>query len=234
MKKLFVLLFIFSLAINVKGQQAKNVLDTSMRHASVSKRQINKSEVPKAVLDAFNRKNKDTQIKKVYTYVAYWESFYEYTNDEFQPSSDLTLDTNNILTYSHQYPAEVYSNPSNLTKADQEFSTPDYTPGPEYYELVYSKNNHNYKSVYAKDGTFMHTSRIIKDNELPLKVANAIRTGPYKTWDVVGEKEQIIKNDPDIVLYKIKVRKGEETHVLHYDENGILYKNKKPEMQTAR
>ncbi len=91
---------------------------------------------------------------------------------------------------------------------------------PEYYEVEYVKDDQDYKSVYAKDGTLMHTSRIIKDSELPKAVASAFRKSEYKDWDIVGEKEKINKKNPDQDIYKIKVKKGEETHVLRFYPDG--------------
>lgn len=224
MKKVYILLFsIFSLAIIAKGQQVTNTTSSTDKNSPVSKKPINKSEVPIAVMDAYRRTNKDIRVNQVYAYPAYWQNQY---NDNFQSTSDIVMDTS-TLTYAHQYPAETYSNPSNLTKADQEFLTPDYTNGPEYYEIVYTKHKQIYKSVYSKDGTLMHTSRIIKKNELPKKIATAIRNSEYKNWDVVGEKEKIDKKNPDITIYKIKLRKDEEVHTIHYDQNGNLYKHKK-------
>ena len=91
---------------------------------------------------------------------------------------------------------------------------------PEYYELEYTKDHQDYKSVYAKDGTFMHTSRIIKDHELPEAVANAFKKSEYKDWDIIGDKEKINKKNPEQDIYKIKVQKGMDTHVLRYYPDG--------------
>ncbi len=91
---------------------------------------------------------------------------------------------------------------------------------PEYYELHYVKDNQEYKSVYAKDGILMHTSRIIKDSELPKAVINAFRKSEYNDWDIVEEKEKINKKNPDQDIYKLKVQKGDETHVLRYYADG--------------
>jgi hypothetical protein len=235
MKKTYTLLLaILSLAFAAKAQPVNTTIPTTSVNHPVSnadkdipirRKLINKSEVPTAVMDAYHRANKDIPVKQVYIYPAYWQTQYEYSGD-YQSTSDIVMDTT-TLTYAHQYPPETYSNPSNLTKADQQFSAPDYTNGPEYYEMVYTKHKQIYKSVYTKDGTLMHTSRIIKKNELPKKVAMAIRNSEYKNWDVVGEKEKMDKKNPDITIYKIKVRKGEDVHTLHYDQDGNIYKHKK-------
>jgi hypothetical protein len=102
-----------------------------------------------------------------------------------------------------------------------------YTPDPlipVYYELAYVKNHHKYKSVYSKDGTLLFTSRIIKDKELPKAVAMAFRKSEYSDWDIVGEKEKINKKNPDENIYKLKVKKGIDTHVLRYYPNGLPVK----------
>jgi hypothetical protein len=91
---------------------------------------------------------------------------------------------------------------------------------PEYYELVYIRDNDTYSSVYSKSGKHMHTRRAIKDSELPPAVSKAFRKTMFKDWEVVGEKEEITKKDPDKTIYRIKVKKGNETHVLLYDQNG--------------
>jgi hypothetical protein len=91
---------------------------------------------------------------------------------------------------------------------------------PEYYELVYIRDEDTYNSVYSKNGKHMHTRRTIKDSELPPPVSKAFKKTMFKDWDVVGEKEEITKKDPDKIIYRIKVKKGHETHVLLYDQNG--------------
>ncbi len=73
----------------------------------------------------------------------------------------------------------------------------------------------------------MHTNRIIKDSELPEKVAKALRNSEYKDWDVVSKKEKIDKKSPHIVIYTLKIRRGENLHMLHYDQDGKPYRHKK-------
>jgi hypothetical protein len=231
MKKAYTLLLaILSLAFAAKAQHVNTTIPaTSVNHpvssadkaTPITRKLINVSEVPTAVMNAYRRANKDIPVKQVYVYPAYWQTQYDYS----ESTSDILIDTS-TLTYARQYPSESYSNPSNLTNADQEFTAPDYTNGPEYYEMVYTKHQQIYKSVYTKDGMLMHTSRIIKKNELPKKIAMAIRNSEYKNWDVVGEKEKIDKKNPDITIYKIKVSKGEDVHTLRYNQNGTIYKHK--------
>ena len=86
----------------------------------------------------------------------------------------------------------------------------------QYYELICTKGDKTYKSTYAKDGTLMNTMRIIKESELPVAVAEAFKKSEYKNWDITEKKEAINKKNKEIIVYKIKVRKGNDIHTLRY------------------
>ena len=134
---------------------------------------------------------------------------------------------------------EIYTYPYYWDNQPQYFDfhsnsdTVDYSgwtnpPDPQYYELTYIKNGRTCKSVYAKDGTLMHISKIIKDKELPATVDNAFKNSSYSNWDIVGEKEKVSRKNPDVTIYKIKVRRGDDTHVLRYRQDGQLIAENEP------
>jgi hypothetical protein len=134
--------------------------------------------------------------------------------------------------------SEVYAYPFYWDNQAQYFDfhsnsdTVDYSNwnnvNPEYYELVYKKDGRTYKSTYAKDGTLMNTNKIIKDSELPVAVGKAFRNSEYKNWDIVDEKEKVDRKNPDVTIYKIKVKRGEDIHVLHYYQDGKIVTSKNP------
>jgi hypothetical protein len=131
-----------------------------------------------------------------------------------------TYPITNISVYPYYWDNQAQYYDFHTNSDTLKYTDRNYPIGPEYYELSYTKDNQMYKSVYAKDGTLMHTSRIIKDNELPKPVLEAIKVSEFRNWDIVGEKEKVDRHNPKLTLYRIKVRKGEETHILHYDQYG--------------
>jgi hypothetical protein len=98
----------------------------------------------------------------------------------------------------------------------------------QYYELVYDKEGRTYKSTYAKDGTLMNTTKIIKDSELPVAVSTAFKNSKYKNWDIIEQKEKTDKRNTAVTIYRIKVRRGEEMHIVHYYKVDQIVTTKKP------
>ncbi|HSZ71485.1 MAG TPA: hypothetical protein VK750_02340 [Cytophagaceae bacterium] len=94
---------------------------------------------------------------------------------------------------------------------------------PEYYEVEVFKEGKMHHSLFSKSGKHIHTRKKIKKEELPKVVSDAFNSGPYKDWTVVGDHEIVYTNEPDIIFYKMTVKKGKEKSVLYYGEkNGEL------------
>ncbi|HSZ24791.1 MAG TPA: PepSY-like domain-containing protein [Cytophagaceae bacterium] len=98
---------------------------------------------------------------------------------------------------------------------------------PEFYEVDFIKEGKSHKSIFSKSGKHLHTKVAIKDSELPKPVSDAIKNSDYKDWKIVGDKEKLENTETKENVYTIKVEKGKEKHVLHYDENGKLVQVKK-------
>jgi len=100
------------------------------------------------------------------------------------------------------------------------------TLSPDYYEVEFTEDNTPTKAIYSKKGERLVTHKKFK-NEIPKPVATAINNGPYKTWKVGSEKEEIFKDKEKMKVYKIELEKGKEKHKLYYQEDGKLLKDKK-------
>jgi len=99
---------------------------------------------------------------------------------------------------------------------------------PDYYIVEYSIGNVPYKAVYSKNGNKVATHKILK-SDLPKAVSAAISNGKYKGWKLEKDKEEIFKDkDTDqMKVYKVSVKKGEEMHILFFQADGKLLKDKK-------
>lgn len=98
---------------------------------------------------------------------------------------------------------------------------------PEFYEVDFMMESKPYRSIFSRIGEFIETRRIIKEDELPSAVSNALKKGEYKDWELVGEREKVEKTPKKETLYRVRVRKGKERQVLLFDSNGKLVQAKK-------
>jgi hypothetical protein len=98
---------------------------------------------------------------------------------------------------------------------------------PESYVVEFTNNNTPYKAVYSKTGKKIAIHKSV--NNLPAAVSAAINKSAYKTWTMGKDKEEIFKDkDSDqMKMYKVNVSRGAEKHVLYFEANGKLAKDKK-------
>ncbi len=197
MKKNFLLFLALSITLLAEAQENNNTEETTEDGNSSIKTTIKLSELPKEVLDSYNKLNKKHSVKEVNVYSFYWEDQTQYY-DYHEKLDSLTV------------------------KGDVPFILP------EYYELVYLKSNYIFKSIYSKYGKLIHTSKLINNNELPKAVVKSYKKSSYKDWDIVGQKEEINRKKPNVIIYRLIIRKGEETQIVHFDQNGndINHKNR--------
>jgi hypothetical protein len=97
----------------------------------------------------------------------------------------------------------------------------------EYYVVDFTKENTPYKAVYSKKGKKIATHKKVT-SDLPKAVLTAINAGEYKDWKIDGDKEEIFKDkDSDVMkVYKVTVEKGKEKHILFFQPDGKLLKDK--------
>ena len=99
---------------------------------------------------------------------------------------------------------------------------------PENYVVEFTQNNVPYVVIYSKSGKKIaaHNMAI---SDIPKAISSAISNGEYKTWTLGKEKEEIFKDtDKDQMrVYKVNVEYGKEKHILYYQSDGQLLKDKK-------
>jgi len=98
---------------------------------------------------------------------------------------------------------------------------------PEYYIVEFTHETVPHKVIYSKVGKKIATHRKL-NGALPVAVSSAINQGVYKAWTLKSEKEEIFKDgDADILkVYKVVVEKGKNKHLLFYQADGKLLKDK--------
>ena len=129
-----------------------------------------------------------------------------------------------VTAYESWYGYPVFSDESDWYAYDTELYTDQQ---PEYYIVEFSKDGTPYKVLYTKEGKKISTKRIIMVGEVPKAVADALNKSAYKSWEIKKEKEEIFRDSDKMKVYKVVVEKGKEKHVLFYQEDGKLLKDKK-------
>jgi len=111
---------------------------------------------------------------------------------------------------------------------DYDYDPYIYSEYPEYYVVEFNKDNTPHKAVYSKAGKKMATHKKLT-SDLPQAVSAALNRSAYKGWKVGKDKEEIFKDsDMDqLKVYKVDVEKGSEKHVLYFQNDGKLLKDKK-------
>ena len=84
------------------------------------------------------------------------------------------------------------------------------------------KDKNQYEAVFERDGSWIRTSRIIKVQQLPKAVHNNYKAGQYTAWHVESTREVEFNGFNDVLLYEVKVSKGDEGYSLFYDEAGQM------------
>lgn len=103
-----------------------------------------------------------------------------------------------------------------------------YSEYPENYIVEFSKNKVKHKAFYSKAGKKIATHMMVNNNT-PKTVLEAVAESKYKTWTLLEDKVEMLKDgDSDLLkVYKVEVRKGKQKHALFYDLEGKLMKDVK-------
>jgi hypothetical protein len=98
---------------------------------------------------------------------------------------------------------------------------------PEFYIVEFTNDKVSHKTVYSKEGKKVAVHKKTTA-ALPKSISDAIKKGPYSTWKITTEKEEIFKDTmmDKIKVYKVEVEKGIEKHHLYYSIEGALLKDK--------
>ena len=96
---------------------------------------------------------------------------------------------------------------------------------PDYYAADYTDDSTQHKAIYHKSGKHVATHKKLK--ELPKPILDAIPNSIYKTWKIGKEKEEIFRDKEKMKVYKVEVEKGKEKHILFYQQDGKLLKDRK-------
>lgn len=124
------------------------------------------------------------------------------------------------------YPAYDYQN--DWYEDWYDYGPYSYTQYPDYYVVDFSSDNTPYKAIFSKSGEKIATHKSLT-SDLPKAVSDAISNGEYNGWMVGKDKEEIYKDkDKDqLKVYKVDVKKGGEVHILFFQSDGKLLKDKK-------
>jgi hypothetical protein len=146
-----------------------------------------------------------------------------------------TVPTEVTDTYVREYPSTTYETwyyYPGYSDTDEEWYiyTPSYTtvtdmPGYYVVEFTSSKDNMPYTAIYSKEGKKMRTYRSIGD-PLPKAVTDAFNKSTYKSWTLKKDKEEMWRDSDKKKVYKLTVERGKEKHLLYYQEDGKLLKDK--------
>ena len=98
---------------------------------------------------------------------------------------------------------------------------------PAFYIVEFTKNTVHHKAIYSKEGKKVAVHKKV-NYALPKAVSDAIDDGPYATWTMTKEKEEMFRDTEmdKMKVYKVEVRNGNEKHHLFYAIDGLLLKDK--------
>jgi hypothetical protein len=98
---------------------------------------------------------------------------------------------------------------------------------PRNYIVKFKMDNVQHTVIYCKTGKKIATHRAL-NVALPKVIVNTLSHGKYKNWTLAKEKEEIIKEaDKKDIVYKVKVEREKERHILYFDSLGKLILDKK-------
>lgn len=134
--------------------------------------------------------------------------------------------------YFSEYPVTTYESWHGYPNFIDENDWYGYNPNlycednPEYYVAEFTKDKVPHKIIYSKAGEKIATHKAIIT--LPKAISLAITKSIYATWKVSKGKEEIFRDSDkdDLKVYKVVVEKGKEKHILFYQLNGNLLKDK--------
>jgi hypothetical protein len=137
-----------------------------------------------------------------------------------------------IDMYYNEYPVTTYESWHGYPNFSNETDWYGYNPNlyceenPEYYVVEFTKDKIPHKVIYSKAGKKIATHKAV--GAIPKAISLAITKSIYATWKLGKGTEEIFKDgdNDDLKVYKIAVEKGKEKHVLFFQLNGNLLKDK--------
>lgn len=137
-----------------------------------------------------------------------------------------------IDVYYNEYPVTTYESWHGYPNFTYENDWYGYNPNlyceenPEYYVVEFTKDKTPQKVIYSKEGKKIATHKTV--TTLPKTISLAISKSVYATWTLNKGREEIFKDGDkdDLKVYKVEVEKGKEKHILFYQLNGNLLKDK--------
>ncbi len=99
----------------------------------------------------------------------------------------------------------------------------DYIPGSNAYEAEFRMNDKKMEAYFSESGAWVSTKTLVKIEEFPAAVFQAMTTGEYKDWTF---HDYAILDTPGGMRYNLIAKYSENTHSLVYDPEGLLVDKK--------
>lgn len=135
------------------------------------------------------------------------------------------------VTYYSEFPDKTYERWHSYPILNDEDDWYGYNPyvftdlNPKYYIVDVVKYEQPYKIIYSKEGKKIASHKIIYFT-LPKPISLAISKSAYSNWKLSEEKEEITKDGDSTLVYKVSVERNKEKHILFYQIDGVLLKDK--------
>lgn len=135
--------------------------------------------------------------------------------------------------YDKEYSATTYESWHGYPSFASENDWYGYNPNlrceenPEYHVVEFKKDKTPHKVIYSKAGENIATHKALV-TPMPEAISLAIAKSICATWKLVNGKEEIFRDGDknDLKVYKVAVEKGKEKHILFFQINGNLLKDK--------
>ena len=129
-----------------------------------------------------------------------------------------------VTTYTDYYGYPSFDYVNDWYGYDPSLYVNDY---PETYVIDFAVDSTPYKAMYDKNGKKVAIHKTI--SSLPIAISKALSNGMYKDWTIGKDKEEIFrdKDSDKLKVYKVSITKGNESHILYFQPDGKLLKDKK-------
>ena len=95
----------------------------------------------------------------------------------------------------------------------------DYVAGNNAYEAEFRMDDKKMEAYFADNGTWISTKTLVKIEEFPSAVFQAMTTGEYKDWTF---HDYAIFETPGGMRYNMIAKNGNNTHNVIYNDAGLL------------
>ena len=95
----------------------------------------------------------------------------------------------------------------------------DYIGGNNAYEAEFRMNDKKIEAYFADNGTWISTKTLVKIEEFPPAVFQAMTTGEYKDWTF---HDYAILDTPGGKRYNMIAKYGNNTHNVMYNDEGLM------------